>query len=176
MVAIRDVAIGDAAAIRAIYAPFVESSPATFETEVPPLAAYEDAITDRRYPWLVADRDGEVLGYARAYEHRPRPAYQWAAETAVYLRESARGTGLGRRLVVELLSVLEQRGFVIAVAAITLPNPASVGLFESLGFTHVGTFEKVGFKLGAWHDVGWWQRRLTVDVDLPPSGPPVFGS
>lgn len=176
MVAIRAATIADAEAIRAIYAPFVEKSPATFEVEVPQLAAYKDEIAELRYPWLVAERNGEILGYARAYQHHARPAYQWAVETSVYLKESARGAGLGRTLITELISILKERGFVTVIAAITLPNPGSVGLFESLGFTHLGTFEKVGFKLGKWHDVGWWQRRLAVDVDLPPGGPPVFGA
>ena len=171
MITVRAAAVEDAEHIRAIYAPFVTDSPASFETEVPPLEAYESAIAEQVYPWLVADRHGEVLGYARAFEHRPRPAYRWTAEVSVYLKESARGAGLGRRLMIELMDALQQRRFTTAIAAITLPNPSSVGLFESLGYSYIGTFEKVGFKLGAWHDVGWWQRALDGYPDQP--APPI---
>jgi phosphinothricin acetyltransferase len=118
---------------------------------------------------LVADRDGEVIGYSKGSPFKDRAAYQWSVEIAVYIGPAARRTGVGTALVSALMDELRERGFVGVFAGTTLPNPGSIALFESLGFRHCGTFEKVGFKLGRWHDVGWWQRSL---VDHPADPPP----
>jgi phosphinothricin acetyltransferase len=119
-----------------------------------------------RHPWLVADDDG-VLGYAYATQHRSRAAYDWSVDVSVYLAPPARGRGLGRALYTALLDLLAVQGHANAFAGIALPNPASVALHETLGFTPVGVYRAVGWKLGSWHDVGWWQRRLSSS-DAPP--------
>jgi L-amino acid N-acyltransferase YncA len=163
----------DAAAIAAIYAPYVTASAVSFETEAPDAAAMRARIDSSGdlHPWLVGEEaDGTVLGYAYASPFRPRPAYRFAVETSVYLRREACGRGLGERLYAPLLDMLEARGFTQAIAAITLPNDASVRLHERLGFAAAGTYRQVGWKLGAWHDVGLWQRGL-APAATPPAEP-----
>jgi phosphinothricin acetyltransferase len=154
---------GDLAAIAAIYAHYVENTVITFDLEPPPAAAWRakwDAAQSAGYPWFVAESDGgELLGYVSASEFRARLAYRSTIETTIYLREDARGRGIGRPLY-ELALREAARSFHLAVAGITLPNDASVALHERLGFTHVGVFEEVGHKLGQWRDVGYWQLRL----------------
>jgi phosphinothricin acetyltransferase len=170
LIDIRSADIRDAAACAVVYAPYVTSSVSSFE-EVPP---DEPTMAGRmlespRLPWLVATRGGEVVGYAYASRHRARRAYRWTVEVSVYLRASEHGRGTGKALYAELLDVVRSLGYVRALAGITLPNPASVGLHEGMGFTPVGVFTGVGFKHGEWHDVGWWQLTL---VDPAPSSPP----
>jgi L-amino acid N-acyltransferase YncA len=162
----------DAAQVQAIYAPFVRDTAISFETDPPAVAEVRRRIQDvlTRLPWLVRERDGEVLGFAYAGRHRDRLAYQWSVEVTVYVARHARGAGVGRSLYLPLLELLAAQGLVNAYAGITLPNPASVGLHEALGFTPVGVYRESGFKLGAWHDVGWWQRRLR-DPAVPPAPP-----
>jgi phosphinothricin acetyltransferase len=163
----------DSAAIAEIYAPFVREGAVSFETDPPD----ESAIRARMeaggalYPWIVGEaEDGSVLGYAYAARFRDRPAYRFAVETSVYLRSDAGGRGLGRRLYEPLLALLEGQGFTQAIAAITLPNEASVRLHERLGFERAGTYRQVGWKFGAWHDVGLWQRAL-AKAGTPPKEP-----
>lgn len=168
---IRRAEVSDAAAIRAIYAPFVENTAVTFELEIPPLEAYEGALADPVHPWLVYEHDGEVIGYVKASRFHDRPAYAWSVEIAVYLAENARGRGIGKRLVTAMLDELRGQGYANAFAGIALPNPASVGLFESLGFERCALHKNVGFKLGAWHDVGWWQTALGPYPSTPPPVP-----
>ena len=162
----------DAAAIAEIYAPFVTESAVSFETEPPDEAAMRARIEagGDLYPWLVAEEAGTVVGYAYAARFRDRPAYRFAVETSVYLRPGAGGRGLGRRLYEPLLAMLEAQGFTQAIAAITLPNEASVRLHERLGFERAGIYRQVGWKLGAWHDVGLWQRGLAA-AGTPPEEP-----
>jgi L-amino acid N-acyltransferase YncA len=112
------------------------------------------------YPWLVCEDGGEVLGYAYATQHRERAAYRWSVDTSVYVRQGRQRRGVGRALYTPLLAVLPLQGFVNAYACVTLPNPASVGLHEAMGFEPVGVYRQVGFKYGAWHDVAWHQRPL----------------
>ena len=162
----------DAAAIAGIYAPFVTASAVSFETEPPDADAMRARIEagGGLYPWLVSEADGALVGYASATAFRPRPAYRFAVETSIYLRAEASGQGLGRALYAPLLAALEAQGFTQAIAAITLPNEASVRLHERLGFARAGTYRQVGWKLGAWHDVGLWQRPLATSPD-PPAEP-----
>lgn len=159
----------DAGAIAAIYAPFVQNSHVSFETAVPT----EDEVRDRIHstldfaPWLVHESEGRVDGYAYATRFKDRPAYRWTVETSVYVRDDRRRRGVARALMTALLDGLALQGFHSAVAVIALPNEASVALFESLGFRRVGLFPAVGFKLGAWWDVGMWQRRLGEGLAPP---------
>lgn len=170
---IRVVRLEDAEAIAAIYAPVVRDTTISFETDPPSTSEMRARIVAivERLPWLVCeDGEGRACGYAYASMHRDRPAYQWSVDTTVYVREDARGKGVGKRLYAALFENLVELGYFQAFAGIALPNAASVALHESVGFAPVGVFRRVGFKLGAWHDVGWWQRGLREpEVPLPPS-------
>lgn len=160
----------DAAVIAAIYGPVVEDTAISFETERPDTAEIRRRIRDTltSYPWLVFERNGDVIGYAYASRHRLRAAYQWSVDTSAYVDEKFRRRGVGHALYLSLLAVLDAQGFVNAYAGIALPNPASVALHERVGFTPIGVYRGAGYKLGAWRDVGWWQRPLSR-VDGPPS-------
>lgn len=171
---IRDADPGrDAAACAAIYAPHVEGSAVSFEERAP------DAIEMRarigRYgashAWLVAEQEGEVVGYAYATAFNERPAYRWSTSVSVYIAEGARGEGVGRALYEALFARLRERGFRMACAGITLPNEASVGLHESLGFEMTGVNREIGFKGGSWRDVGWFQLELSPADEVPPPEP-----
>lgn len=166
----------DGPACAAIYAPFVHSSAVSFE-EKPPDGeefARRMARIGERYPYLVAEEEGAVAGYAYGTEHRARRAYRWTVEVAIYLGEDHRGRGIGRALYAALLDLLARQGLRTAVAGITLPNPASVALHEACGFEPVGVYRRVGFKQGRWCDVGWWQLDLAPGADAAPAepGPP----
>ena len=167
---IRAATAEDAAAIASIYAHYVEASAITFELEPPSAETIAERIVSGgdRYPWLAAvDDGGTLLGYAYATAFRNRAAYDWSVETTVYVAAEAHRKGLGTDLYRPLLAMLEAQGFTQAFAAIALPNAASVRLHESFGFDHVGTYAKSGYKLGAWWDVGLWQRAL-APATLPP--------
>jgi phosphinothricin acetyltransferase len=123
------------------------------------------------HPWLVAERNGEVAGFAYACEHRSRAAYRWAVDVSVYVGEADRRRGLGKDLYEELLRRLRAQRFRVACAGVTLPNEASVALHEGLGFVAVGVYRRIGWKQGAWRDVGWWQLDLNPDADDPPQEP-----
>jgi L-amino acid N-acyltransferase YncA len=163
----------DAAACAAIYAPSVESTPISFEL-VPPDAA-EFARRIERYAathqFLVAEEGGEVVGYAYACRWAERAAYDWAVEVSVYVDGAHHGEGIGRALYAELFERLRGQGFRVAVAGVTLPNPASIGLHESMGFEPIGSLRDIGWKEGAWRDVGYWQLYLRPDAADPPSPP-----
>lgn len=163
----------DAAACVAIYAPNVERGATSFEEEVPTTAEFGQRIarTQETLPWLVAECDGEVVGYSYAIPHRWRPAYRWAVETSVYVDTTQQGRGVGRALYRELIGRLRDQGFHVACAGITLPNEASVALHENLGFTPVGIYRRIGWKDGSWRDVGWWQLDLQPPGDERPPEP-----
>lgn len=165
----------DAPAFAAIYRPFVEGTPVTFEEVAPSPEAMAERIesTLLTLPWLALEFEGRVLGYAYASAHRARSAYRWSVDVTIYLAPEARGRGCGRALYTELLGLLMRQGYTAAYAGIALPNAASVGLHEAMGFRPVGVYEGVGFKCGAWHNVGWWQRDL-ADRLSPPSPPIPF--
>jgi len=163
----------DAAACAAIYAPHVRAGTASFEEEPPSAGdmAGRIAAISRTHPWLVAERDGVITGYAYASAHHDRPAYRWAADVAVYVDSGRRRGGVGRELYEGLLPLLARQRLHIACAGVTLPNDASVALHEAVGFEPVGIYRSIGFKGGAWHDVGWWQARLRPAGDAPPEEP-----
>lgn len=169
---IRKIELSDAEAVREIYAPFVSDNATSFEAEPPNVSTTRQRISDltEQYPWLVFEADKRVLGYAYASSHRARHAYQWCVEVSVYIHDIARQRGVGRALYLSLFEVLRRQGYVNAYAGITLPNPASVGLHESLGFTPIGVFSGIGFKFGQWHDVAWLQLRL-LETEKPVSSP-----
>jgi L-amino acid N-acyltransferase YncA len=173
-IAIRDaIPARDAAACAAIYAPHVEASATSFEERAPSAKELEIRIarTSASHPWLVAERENEVLGYAYACAHRERPAYRWATDVSVYVADAYRRQGMGQALYEALFERLRRQRFRVACAGITLPNQASVALHERLGFVPVGVFRRIGWKDGAWRDVGWWQLDLAPDGEEPPAEP-----
>ncbi len=160
----------DAAAIAELYAPYVSASTVSFEMEPPSAEAMRSRIEERSdlYPWIVAeDEVGLIAGYAYATAFRQRLAYRFTVETSVYVGQDAQGQGLGARLYRSLFATLESQGFAQAIAAITLPNAASLRLHERLGFSQAGLYSKVGHKFGSWHDVAIWQRPLAPMPELP---------
>lgn len=169
---IRLAAAMDAEQVLSIYAPFVTETAITFEIDVPTVEDIERRIIDalEERPWLVFEKDGEILGYAYAAKHRSRAAYQWSVESSVYIHPQCRRRGIGRALYVSLFRILELQKFCNVYGGITLPNPASVRLHETCGFKKVGVYSSVGFKLKAWHDVGWWHLCLR-DIPISPRPP-----
>ena len=166
----------DATAIRDIYAPFVSDSATSFETDPPDAAAMEKRIQElhERFPWLVFDFDGEILGYAYASPHRAaRKAYQWCVEVSIYIHDRMRKRGIGRALYSALFDLLRRQGYVNAYAGITLPNPGSSRLHESMGFAPIGVYPRIGFKFGNWHDVLWLHLRLQEAAVPVPEPMPV---
>ena len=166
----------DAAACAAIYAPYVTDGVASFE-EVPPSGKEFVERMQRyiaSYPWLVADDDGQLAGYAYGSQHRTRAAYRWAADVTAYVAPDYQRRGVGRALYGALLGLLRAQGVQVACAGITLPNDASVGLHEACGFERVGIYTRIGFKQGRWWDVGWWELELIEPTDgqPPEPGPP----
>lgn len=153
----------DASEITSIYAPIVRDTIISFELESPSVDEMRSRIegTLKTHPWLVSlDDAGAVNGYVYASKHRERLAYQWSVDVTAYVREDSRGRGIGRALYRRLFSELAELGYFQAFGGIALPNLASIALHEAVGFKHIGTYKRVGFKLGAWHDVGWWQKEL----------------
>jgi L-amino acid N-acyltransferase YncA len=174
---IRVATLEDVASILAIYAPIVRDTAISFELEPPTVQQMRQRITEtlRGWPWLVCDCGGAVVGYVYAGRHRARAAYQWSVDVSVYIQAQSRRTGIGRALYTSLFGLLELQGFRNCYAGITLPNPASVGLHETLGFQPLGVYRHVGYKLGAWHDVGWWQLALQT-APGPPEPPTAFAA
>ena len=185
MATLRLATPADAPGIRAIYAPVVEHGYASFEAEPPTSDDMAGRIEQvlLRYPWLVAEEHGAILGYAYATPHRGRAGYRWAAEVSVYVAPEAHRRGVGRALYTALFLLLEAQGLVNLYAGIALPNAASVGLHEAMGFVPVARYPAIGFKAGAWRDTGWWHLRINPldsdpvpPVDLPRLGPEVVGA
>jgi L-amino acid N-acyltransferase YncA len=162
MFTLRSAVEADAPALLAIYRPFVESTAVSFETVTPTVAEFAVRITKvlAGWQWLVAERDGQCIGYAYGSTHRERPAYRWSVEVTVYVHQDCHRQGVARALYRRLFEELAQRGFCNAFAGTTLPNAASVALHKGLGFEPIGTFKRVGRKFGEWHDVAWFQRVL----------------
>jgi L-amino acid N-acyltransferase YncA len=159
----------DAQQLADIYAPVVRDTPISFEVDPPTAAEMARRVADTlpTFPWLVVDRGGEILGYVYASPHRARAAYRWSVDTTVYVHSGVRRAGVGRALYASLLRILALQRFYTAYAGITLPNPGSVGLHEAVGFEPLAVYRGVGYKLGAWHDVGWWQRTIGPRPPVP---------
>ena len=159
---IRQVCKTDAAAIQAIYAPIVENTAISFEEVAPDIEeiATRIATISSNFPYLVAEEDDAVIGYAYASQHRVRAAYRHSVDVSVYIAKSGRRRGVGRQLYEKLLAELAAQRYHAAFAGIALPNEASVGLHQAMGFVPVGIYREVRCKFGKWHDVGWWQRHL----------------
>ncbi len=166
---LRTATPADAPRFAEIYAPYIVDSVVSFELD-PPDATEMAARLARiapTHPWIVAEQDGRVIGYAYACENRTRLAYRWGAEVTIYLDREAQGRGLGRRLYGALFALMRRQGFVNAYGIITLPNAASTGVHEALGFRQAAVFAHAGYKNGRWLDVGWYQLALVT----PPAEP-----
>jgi phosphinothricin acetyltransferase len=171
---IRLATTSDAAQCAEIYEPYVSGSPVSFELEPPSADDVAGRIANalQRFPWLVCADSNEVAGYAYAGPHRQRAAFQWGVEVSVYVKDAYLRQGVGRALYTSLFACLRALGFFKAYAVIALPNAASVGLHEAVGFQHVGTFNDIGYKLGQWHPVGYWELSLQEPSEpTPPLAP-----
>jgi L-amino acid N-acyltransferase YncA len=171
---VRDATAHDAGACAAIYEPYVTDTAITFELQPPSAAQFAQRIAAaaRAHAWLVLEDGARIAGYAYGGTFNRRAAYRWACEVSVYVERGRRRTGAGRALYEALFARLAARGYRMAVAGMTLPNDASVGLHRATGFDHVGTYRRIGYKLGRWHDVAWMQRPLAqLDEQQPPREP-----
>jgi phosphinothricin acetyltransferase len=166
----------DAASSAALYAPYVSETAISLEESPPTASDFEQRMAQisANHPWLVAEIDGEVAGFAYGSAHRARASYRWATDVSVYVASSHHRQGVGTTLYRELFGLLARQGFRVACAGVTLPNEASVAIHESFGFEPVGIYRHIGWKFGAWRDVGWWQLDLAPGAADPPGepGPP----
>ncbi len=178
MIVIRAARAEDAAAIAAIYAPYVLSGTVSFETEAPDARAIRTrmASSDGLYAWMVAtsgEEDGGVLAYAYASRFRDRPAYRYVVETSIYVAGAVQGQGVGRLLYEALIDTVRAQGFTQAIGVIALPNDGSIKAHEAVGFRRAGVYREIGYKHGRWIDVGFWQCELN-DSAVPPVEPKRF--
>lgn len=160
---IRPATTRDAEAVARIYNHYIANTTITFEEQAitsPQMAERIGKVASASLPWLVAEHDGRVDGYAYATPWKERSAYRFSVEITVYLATEAVGRGIGSALYEALFAELDKRGVHAAIGGIALPNPASVALHEKLGMKQVAHFEQVGFKFGQWLDVGYWQKTL----------------
>jgi L-amino acid N-acyltransferase YncA len=160
----------DAQACAAIYAPYVSDTPISFEDQ-PPSAQEMGTRIAAAYAWLIAELDGRPIGYAYGARHQQRAAYRWAADVSVYIDREHHRTGAGRALYTQLFERLRTAGLWTLCAGVTQPNPASNALHRAMGFVPVGTYRRIGWKAGAWHDVLWWQLDLHPDQSQAPAEP-----
>ncbi len=159
---IRSVTLHDASAISSIYSHYVEQTPITFEIDVPDEKEMKKRITEytQKFPWIVGTVNGKVVAYAYATPFKARAAYRWSVESSIYVDKDFHGKGFGEELYVALCERLKAIGVLNIIGGITLPNPASERLHEKMGFKFIGRFPEVGFKMGQWYDVGYWQLTL----------------
>jgi phosphinothricin acetyltransferase len=160
---IRRAVIDDAQAIVGIYNWYVENTAITFETEAVTIEAMRNRIGEKlsTHDWLVGEENGAVVGYAYFGSFRPRAAYRHTVESTIYLSQEAKGKGFGRLLYSRLIESAASHGFREVIGVIALPNPESVRLHERMGFLKVGILQNIGFKFGAYIDVGMWQKSIT---------------
>ena len=175
-ITIRTAAVDDAAALLAIYAPYVKETAITFEYEVPSLEEFQGHIahTLRRYPYIVAVENGEILGYAYTGPFGERAAYRWSVETSIYLRQDVRGKGLGKRLYAELERISKAQNVQNLYACIAYPDHDdayltgnSVAFHTHLGFTPVGRFPHCAYKFGTWYNMTWMEKTLGKHEESP---------
>jgi L-amino acid N-acyltransferase YncA len=175
MSVIRVATVHDAASILNIYAPYIANTSYTFETDVPDVNQFKDRINSYlvSYPWLVCEIDDVIAGYAYASKHRERVAYQWSVECSVYVHDDFQRKGVARALYSALIEILRLQQFRNLYAVINLPNDRSVSFHEQVGFEYFATYRNVGYKLGKWKNVGWWQLQLN-EYSLEPPEPTKF--
>ena len=172
MISLRLATIDDAEGILAIYSPYITETSFTFEVEVPSLKDFQKRISDYliNWPWLVCEIDNKIAGYAYGTKHRERVAYQWCVESSIYIHDEFLKHKVGKALYEALIEILKRQGYRNVYAVINLPNDRSVKFHESCGFNYFATYEKVGYKLGKWKNVGWWQliiNEYTMEPEPP---------
>lgn len=173
---IRFAAKKDVEQILGIYAQYIDT-PITFEYDLPGVQDFAHRIEQigRKYPWLVAEAGGRIIGYAYAHEQAERAAYQWNAELSLYLKKEERGKGLGKKLYGALMDILVLQGIITAYARITIPNARSERLHANMGFRQICIQPRAGFKAGKWHDVAWLTRNIAPCAERPNGILPVNG-
>ena len=166
---IRIAAANDAENILGIYSPYIANTSFTFETEVPSVETFKERINTYlvNWPWLICEMDGTLAGYAYGAKYRERTAYQWCVEVSVYIHDDHQRSGIASALYMALIEILKRQGFRNVYAVINLPNDKSVAFHESCGFVYFATYMNVGYKLGKWKNVGWWQLLLNEYTDEP---------
>jgi phosphinothricin acetyltransferase len=166
---IRNVQLQDADGVLRIYQPYIETTATTFETTVPGIDAFAERIktNTEKYPWLIAEDEGAIIGYAYASKHRDREAYQWCVESSVYVLESYHRGGIATALYLKLFELLKRSGYVNVYAGVTLPNPKSYGFHTRMGFEPIGVYRNIGYKLGKWHDVAWLVKTINPHREAP---------
>jgi L-amino acid N-acyltransferase YncA len=175
MATIRLATPADAEGILRIYAPYIEQTSYTFETETPSIKDFSKRISDYllNWPWLVCESNGLIAGYAYASKYRERTGYQWCCECSVYIDNDFHRSGIARALYAALFEILTRQGYRNVYAVINLPNEKSVSFHENCGFTWFATYDNVGYKLGKWKNVGWWKLTLNA-YDMEPTPPLMF--
>jgi phosphinothricin acetyltransferase len=177
MHSIRPATREDAQAILDIYSPYIDTTSLTFETDQPSLESFAERITNylHLWPWLVYEQDGIIAGYAYGSRYRERTGYQWCVETSVYVKENLQRKGIATQLYRSLMTILQLQGYRNVYAVVNLPNEKSIRLHEACGFTYLTTYQNVGYKLGQWKHVGWWQLQLN-DYSHDPAPPTAFSA
>lgn len=163
---IRSAQLADAKAIRDIYQPYVTDTAITFEVDVPTVQEFEKRITQTlaHFPYLVAEEEGVVVGYAYASTYYARAAYDWTVELSIYVAKETRGKGIGSALYEALEEELKARGYLRFLACIAVPNEASISMHKKRGYVQVAHFPKIGFKFNQWHDIVWMQKTIQGPV------------
>lgn len=166
---IRIASTTDARQMLRIYIPFIRNNAVSFETEVPFVEEFERRINDymQLYPWIVCEQGNKIIGYAYASQYRDRKAYRWSCECSVYVDEKFRRRGIAEKLYKALFEILKRQGVVNVYAVITHPNPASMRFHEKMGFRKFAIYKNAGYKLGKWHDVHWYCRRIVTAAKNP---------
>jgi L-amino acid N-acyltransferase YncA len=172
---LRLATVADAEGILEIYAPYITNTSFTFETEIPPVADFRKRIESYllNWPWLVCEIDGKIAGYAYSGKHRERVAYQWCTESSVYVHDDFQRRGVAKALYSAVIDLVKWLGYRNLYAVINLPNDKSVSFHEQMGFQYFATYKSVGYKLGRWKNVGWWELQLN-EYDLEPKPPQKF--
>ncbi|HET9137399.1 MAG TPA: GNAT family N-acetyltransferase [Candidatus Kapabacteria bacterium] len=172
---IRFITLADAEAVRLIYLPYVRNTSITFEVAEPTPEEFVHRVETitAQYPWIVYEENGEVLGYAYGCRHRAREAYDWSAESAIYVKEGAHGRGIGKKLYQALFALLKAQGYVNIYGGVTQPNENSNKLHEAVGFTELGRFKNIGYKHGKWHDTKWYELALQEHSAEPAAPKPM---
>lgn len=166
---IRMATLEDAGALLAIYKPYVENTVISFEYEVPSEEEFKSRIahTLEKFPYLVAEKEGKILGYAYVSPFKTRAAYDWAVETTIYLDEASKGLGIGRKLYETLENIVSKQNIINVNACIAYANPESIKFHEKLGYKTVAHFTKCGYKLGQWQDMVWMEKILKEHPQQP---------
>lgn len=172
---IRFATKADAAAILEIYGEYIRNTAVTFEIEVPTVEAFAERIEKitASFPWLVCEIDGELAGYAYAAKHGERAAYRWSADLSVYINEKYHRNHIATALYTALLELLRMQGYYTVYAGVSIPNPQSEAFHTAFGFRNAGEFKNVGYKLGAWHGVAWFELAITKYDEEPEETVPI---